>query len=648
MTKTALNREYFLAFFILWVFFYLVFPSWLLPVSTANRVLIYVALWVFFLANGRLFYKWNKSYARERLLKITKSSIFSFIRENKILVTVLLFFSALQLYPMLMPIRTRGDEAYHADNGLEILRMINIKVGRFLPIDFHWVFKLLTVLLIAVFILLRRSQTKFGISSFIKKNKLLIIVFVAVFFLLNLIIVLKLPHFPRLHRFPPVSKLIHSFTYLLFHPTEFVVRLPQLIFTVLAAVFLFKTVSLFREKKEALFASLTFLCLPAVVYFANDGELEAGVVFFIILVSYFFMRHLKSGDHKDFILTIFFLGLGFLYKRPLLIMIPLIWFFLFSGRLIKFNKSFRERFLYYIKFTWIGLVPLIPWLVITKFLPGRHYTFSMKNWYDPNIALIYLKDLPKSTGMFLALALIISFIYCLIGKRDWLTKYYLALFLLIYILITSDYELYRFQYIEFRFAYYFSPSIAIFASAVVSACLTNIRRRPVRIMVASLFFFLLFLHSSAIPPRYTGISQKYVTFHRMKSQYVPYDKALFYISKNFPPETRFHVAFGPNPVNFYAYKYNALNQRYKLDPEENFDTKTWKYPEDQTIHNLYSYLIKSKINYFMHPSSEWVEWYLSESLIEDLRNEEKAGDRFKMIKQFEFGGNSLYIFKVLR
>jgi 4-amino-4-deoxy-L-arabinose transferase-like glycosyltransferase len=648
MNKTALNREYFLAFFILWVFFYLVFPSWLLPVSAASRVLIYIALWVFFLANGGLFYKWNKSYARERLFIITKSRALSFIRENKILVIVLLFFSVLQIYPMLMPIRTRGDEAYHADNGLEILRVVNIKVGRFLPIDFHWFFKLSAILLIVLFILLRRSKTKYGISSFIKRNKFLLISILVVFFLLSFIIVFELPYFPRLHRFPPVSKLIHSFSYLLFYPTEFVVRLPQLIFTVLAAVFLFKTGSLFRERREALFAALTFLCLPAVVHFANDGELEAGVVFFIILVSYFFMRHLKSGDHKDFMLTIFFLGLGFLYKRPLLIMIPLIWFFLFSGKLIKFDKSFPGRFLYYLKFTWIGLVPIIPWLVITKFLPGRHYTFSVKNWSDPNIAFLYLKDFPQSTGLFLALVMIISFIYCLIGKRDWLFKYYLALFALIYILISSDYELYRFQHIEFRFAYYFSPSIAVFASAVFFACLKNIRKRSVRVTAGSLLFLLLFLHSSLIPPRYTGIGQKYVTFHKMKSQYVPYDKALFYISKNFPPETRFHVAFGPNPVNFYAYKYNALNQRYKLDPKENFDKKTWKYPEDQTIDNLYSYLIKNKIDYFMHPSSEWVEWYMSESLIDDLRDEEEAGHRFRMIKQFEFGGNSIYLFKVLK
>ncbi|UCC39553.1 MAG: glycosyltransferase family 39 protein [Candidatus Aminicenantes bacterium] len=478
MTKTALNREYFLAFFIMWIFFYLFFPSWLLPVSTANRVLIYVVLWAFFLVNGGLFYKWNMSYVEEGLFKISKSRIFSFIRENRILAIVLLLFSALQVYPMFMPIRTGGDEAYHADNGLEILRVINIKIGQFLPIDFHWIFKLLIVSLIAIFIPIRRSKTKFGIASFIKKNKYLFIASLVILLLIIFIIVLKLPHFPRLHRFPPVSKLIHSFTYLLFFPTEFVVRFPQLIFTVLAAVFLFKTVSLCRERREALFAALTFLCLPSVIYFASDGELEAGVVFFIILISYFFLRHLKSGTHKDFILTIFFLGLGFLYKRPLLIMIPLICFFLFSRRFMKVDKSFQERFFYYLKFIWIGLVPIIPWLVITRFIPGRHYTSSMKNWYDPNIALIYLKDLPKSIGLFLALVLIISLIYCLIWKRDWLSKYYLTLFLLIYVLVTSDYWLYRFQRIEFRFAYYFSPSIAIFVSTIIFACLKKLKEEP--------------------------------------------------------------------------------------------------------------------------------------------------------------------------
>ncbi|UCC39554.1 MAG: hypothetical protein JSV96_17525 [Candidatus Aminicenantes bacterium] len=166
-------------------------------------------------------------------------------------------------------------------------------------------------------------------------------------------------------------------------------------------------------------------------------------------------------------------------------------------------------------------------------------------------------------------------------------------------------------------------------------------------MVAVLFFLLLFLHSSVMPPQYTGINPNLVTFHKVKSKYVPYDKALFYISKNFPPETRLLVAFDPNPVNFYAYKYDALNQRHKLNPEENFDTTMWKYPNEQTFRNLYAYCRKNKIDYFMHPSSGWAGWYLSEALIDDLRNESKSGDKFKMIKQFEFGGNYVYVYKVL-
>ena len=647
MAKAELNRGYFFAFFFMWVFFYLLFPSWLLPVSSSNKALIYAALWLFFLVNGWLFYRWNAPYAKEKLLKITKKDIFSFIRDNKILMVVLLLFSALQVYPMLMPLRTRGDEGYHANNGLEILKMINIKIGHLLPIGFHWIFKLLVVLLIVVFVIVKRNRTKFGVAS-IGKNKSLVIAISALFSIIYFIFVSRFPYNLRLHRFPPVSKLIHTFTYLLFSPTEFIVRLPQLIFTLLAAVFLFKTVSLYREKREALFAALAFLCLPLVIYFANNGVLASGTIFFIILVSYFFMRHLRFGTHRDFILTVFFFGLAFLYKRPLLIMAALIWIFLFLRGYIRFGREFWGRFFYYLKFTWIGLVSIIPWLLITKFLPGREYYFSIKNWLNINIVLIYLKDLPRSTGLFLALILIISLVYCLVWKRDWLSKYFLVLFLLIYVLITSDAYLYRRQYTVFRFASYFGPSVAIFVSTVIFACLGRMRKKPAGIMAAVILFLLLFLHSSVIPPQYTGIDSRYVTFYRLKSRYVPYDKALFYVSENFPPETRFHAAFGPTPVNFYAYKYNALGQRYKLKAEENFDIELWKYPKRQTFYNLHTYCRKNKLDYFMFPSAKWTTDYISESLIKDLLDESKSGHRFRMIEEFEFGGNSVYISKILK
>ncbi|UCC38791.1 MAG: glycosyltransferase family 39 protein [Candidatus Aminicenantes bacterium] len=647
MTKTALNKEYFLAFFIIWIFFYLFFPSWLFPVSTANRALIYVALLAFFLMNGGLFYKWNVPYVKEKLFNINKDSIFSFLRSNKILTAVFLLFSVLQIYPMLMPLRTRGDEGYHANNGLEILKMINIKVGHLLPIDFHWIFKLLVVFLIMIFIVVRRVRLKSRVAGIIK-NKYLLIAGLSIFFIVYFISVLRFPYSIRMHRFPPISKLIHTFTYLLFSPSEFIVRLPQLIFTLLAAVFLFKTVSLYRERREALFAALTFLCLPLVISFANDGRLASGTMFFMILVSYFFMRHLKFHTHRDFILTVFSISLAFLYKRPLLIMIAVIWIFLFLRGHIKFDREFWSRFSYYLKFTWIGLVPIIPWLVITKFLPGREYHFSVKNWLNMDIVLIYLKGLPKTTGLFLALILVISLVYCMGWKRDWLFKYFLVLFFLVYILITSDAYMYRRQYMIFRFASYFSPSVAIFASAVIFACLEKIRKKSAGVMATVFLFLLLFLCSSVIPPQYTGIDSRLVMFYKIKSRYAPYDQALSYVSKNFSQETRFHAAFGPTPVNFYAYKYNALNQQYKLKAEENFDITMWKYPDEQTFGNLHAYCSKNNIDYFMFPSAKWTSEYISESLIDDLRDEKKSGHKFKMVKEFEFGGNYVYISKVLK
>jgi len=646
MTKAALNREYFLTFFIGWVFFYLVFPSWLLPVSVTEKALVFITLWLFFLVNGQLFRKWNLPYVKERLFQIDVKRIFFSIRENKILLIVILLFSAVQFYPLFLPIKTRGDEGYHAQNGIEILKMMNIMFRRILPVEFHWIFKILVAGGIAAFFLMKRAKRRF--SEIIKKNRYMIVAFLVIFFLFYFIFVSQSPYNSRLHRFPPLSKIIHAFTYLLFFPTEFFVRLPQLIFTVLAAVFLFRTVSLFKEKEEGFFAALTYLCLPLVIYYASDGELEAGILFFLIIASFFFLRHLKFETHRDFLLTILCLGLGFLYKRPLLIMIPLIWIFLFLKGHIKFNSDFGKKVSYYLKCTWFGLVPIIPWLVITKFLPLRSYTFRIKNWFDPDLALKYLYGLPKTTGVLLILILCLALVYCLVKRSDWLSYFFIVQFLLIYILISSDLFLYHQKFMVIRFASYFSPSIAVFVSALIYAGLKKIKNNSLRVFAALFLFVLLFLNSSLIPPQYTGIDSGIVTFYNMKSRYVPYDQALSYISLNFPPHTKILATMGPNPIGFYSYKYNALNQRYKLRSGENFDLTIWRKPKKQNIRNLYEYCIANDIDYFMYPSEKWVGDYINQLLITCLRDKDKSGDKFEMMSKFEFGGNTVYISKVLK
>jgi len=648
MNKVNLSRGYLHPFFVIWIFCYIVFPSWLLPVSSIDRALIYLFLWVFFLVNGWLFNKWNTPYLENPLFKTTGNRLASVNHEKRILITVLFIFVLIQVYPMLMPIRTRGDEGYHANNGLEILKMMNIMTRRFLPIDFHWLFKLLTVLVLAIFVIFKRRKIKLGISYLIEKYKYLFTAVLVIFFLFHFIVVIRYPYHLRLHRFPPLSKIIHSFIYLLFFPIEFFVRLPQLIFMVLAACLLFKTVSLFRSKSEALFTALTFLCLPLVIYFANDGELEAGVLFFIILVSYFFLRHLKFGTHKDFILTIFSLGLGFLYKRPLLILIPVIWIFLFLNKYIKFDSWFKEKFLYYLKFTWIGCVFIIPWLVMTNYLPLRKYDLSLKNWLDIKTALIYLGGLPKNMGLLMTIILAVSIIYCFVKRRDWLFKYFFFLFLIIYIFITSDSFLYKYSYLESRFASYFSPSLAVILSIVIFDLLYKIRKKSIRIMFTVFLFGLLFIHSSIISPRFTGIDSKIVTFYKIKSRYVPYDKALSFVGKKFPHQTRIHVVMGTTPVNFYAYKYNALDQRYKLKAEENFDITMWIDPEDQNLENLHEYCLEKQIDYIIFPSKKWVIGYLNQALIDGLTASREAKNRFRLIKEFEFGGNRVYVSKVLK
>ena len=86
-------------------------------------------------------------------------------------------------------------------------------------------------------------------------------------------------YLPSLIRYPPVSKFLYFLTYSAFGIDHIFPRIMQLIFYLLCAVYLYRTINLFYEKETALLGASIYLFLPVVFAYARLGELASGTIF---------------------------------------------------------------------------------------------------------------------------------------------------------------------------------------------------------------------------------------------------------------------------------------------------------------------------------------------------------------------------------
>ena len=85
-------KKYTLAFAILWIFTFIIYPSWLLPETYSSRLLMFIALLIIVFIAIKLFYKWANKNIKEDETR-TKKERFSFkkIIKDKYHIILLLF-----------------------------------------------------------------------------------------------------------------------------------------------------------------------------------------------------------------------------------------------------------------------------------------------------------------------------------------------------------------------------------------------------------------------------------------------------------------------------------------------------------------------------------------------------------------------------
>ena len=262
---TVFINQYKLLFPLSWVFFYLIFPAWALPVSAHVRAFVFLGLILYFCISALLMNRWFNALTVDKPVIVRSANPWEHIKNNLWLVIICALAIALHISPIFSPILIMGDEAMHVHGGLLIYEYIDVGRHKIFQIAF-W-----TLIGLALFIkkfngadnyLINRLSKKF--SGFTTNHSLkLIYGFLGISFLVSYFLLLKnIPHFSSIIRYTPLSRVLYFILYSAFGITHIGPRMLQLTFYVLSAVYLYRTIGLFSDRKAALIGASIYLFLP--------------------------------------------------------------------------------------------------------------------------------------------------------------------------------------------------------------------------------------------------------------------------------------------------------------------------------------------------------------------------------------------------
>lgn len=603
-----------------WLFCYIIFPAWYLPVSRQGRFWIFTLFLVYFSFNGWLLYRRTGSELEESSSCLRLKDLRNILKSNLTLVLILLLCIILHLYPMTLPITSVGDEHYHSYVSVPIINFIEKKTSLPLPL-LAWLVSLAGILIYV------SGRRKTG-NKFIMLVIGLLFGYLYFYSLNRSGLPEQLGPAKHLFRFPPVGKTVNFIFYSLFGVSEFTSRLPQLFFSILTGIYLYRLVRMRRNKETAILATSILLFLPVFFYFGSLAYLACGVIFFTISSSFYFLRHLKTGRISDLILSGYLVGLGFLYDRVLLIMV-----FIFGGHLLLYEmrswqRETGQKLRLYAGAGWLTLVPILPWLIIGYKYSSRNYYPVFFHWTSWPIATSVLRQIPQAAGCPVFIISLIGLVYSLWKKRDGLTAFLLIWFFVYYFFITSD-------------AFYFAtrlnlplyPAVAIMAGQFLGDIFCGWRKKVV--FMAGYFVLLGYLVISSTLVNFPPLRPEYTVLTNKRVGYLPYDQVLRYIKNSLPENSRILATMGCEPSHFYL-------SLYKMEDKYVWYRKNWvESKEEQNIDNLYEFCHEHDFSYIVFPRGHWLEPWVKVELVEKIAREEDA--RFELIRKFRFGENEIIL-----
>jgi len=456
------------------------------------------------------------------------------------------------------------------------------------------------------------GEIKNNLSKFVYVF-LILIGFISYFLLLR-----NIPYSEIITRYPPLMKFLYYSLYSAFGITHVGPRMLQLVFYILGAVYLYRIIILFSNKESALIGATVYLFFPIMFAYAKLAEAGCGTVFFVILISFHFLRFLEQRDDRDLILTAFFIGIGFMYKRAVFVM-----FFICTLYLIA--KTIKSKDLHYIahlKVMLLALVPIIPLMTIGKFFIWRNYKIIWSNLrpFDGK-AFTFFLNFPRDISWILFSLFLFAIVYILFIKRSTLSQYFGLLFLAYYSFLVLDIGNY-----SPRLYMPLYPAIAVYLSLFIYDVIERIKwKHSFKLAYSVISIYLIII--CTVP----SINAQFIADNEMqKFKYFPDDAAMQWVKENVNEGEKVLTLRIMSSL-FYTYKYGI--DRKKIDD------LWYEITAVSTPEKLIKYYKDNKISYVMFPSFSSEKKILK--YLKENRNEE-----FIEVTRFNRDDNYIYIYRL--
>jgi hypothetical protein len=435
----------------------------------------------------------------------------------------------------------------------------------------------------------------------------------------------------QLIRYPPVSRFIYLAMYFAFGDTYLGPRTVQFTFYILSSIFLYRTILLFHKKEIALLGAAIFLFSPIVFAYAFIASLESGAVFFTVIISFYFLRFIKKENDRDLLLATFFIGTGFLYKRGVMIMFFICFFFLLFKMLSK--RNFAP--LRHSKILILSWVPILPWLKI-----GPHVPSVWSYLIQPDRLMIVSQMLNSQISIITSTLLIASFAFIVVVKRDDLSLYFGLFFVAYYCLFTvMPFGEWNHRYLMVLYP----AAIAVLLTHLLAGLSLKIRWRHSFKLASS--FLVIYLVIICLIPRSSSsiITYKYKDF---ETQLFPIDKATDWIKNRTGNDEKILVLY---MIPYKLYVNRIYADRDKIDQKKfvfrdlGTGAKDIMFP----IENLRKFCLEENISYVMFPFGPKNSF--PEGLVEKWKMrkylKENIDSYFINVARYNIEDNYLFIYK---
>jgi hypothetical protein len=568
--------------------------------------------------------RWFNAFSVDKPF-IVKPENWLTLSNNTLWFTIICFIAAIfHTYQiMTLPIFMFGDEALHLQGGLWIYK--------YMDSNWHDYFQYLSWLLLILFIWKQQAIKQIFADLYSKFNSNKLVMNLSIIFVLCLlsgyfIFFSNLTHYPSLVRYPPLSRVLYLVSYFFLGIDHIGPRILQLVFYLLSAIYIYRIISLFSNKDHALLGASIYLFLPIVFFYAHTAELANGTNFFIITISYYCLRFIEGKDNRDLLLASYLIGIGFLYKRIILLM-----FFVCAAYLVIQKIKGKDIDLgCSLKALLISLVPIIPWMIIGKLFTWRNYQIIWPHLISIDRHAAYLLLIPTNISWIIFSLFLVAIIFVLKSKKNQSLIFFGFLFIGFYLFLVADSVP---QSSRLSMALY--PTISIYLSQFISGVTDKINWKHSFKMIYFILIFYLIAISSISP-----LNEKFYLEEKSKVEQYPTENALNWVNSNVKEREKI-LTLRILPVEFY---------RAKLGISKDRIIDIVYAPDDvSTPNELKLFCNINKISYIMFPYSTKPPKVIIRKVVVHkilMYLKENADNDFVEVARFNRGENYIYVYKL--